>query len=338
MSFNSKPPVPIELAVHLVHLSPVEKRKRAWYDGVMKNISDEQTVFRIEKGYKRSMLYTTIIFLFISTIGLLVPVFNPLKKPGEYIVIILWETICLMFIVYSSWYYFGSRRFAVRVYPDGLRFGANETTPLVLWSDIQRLKMQRCWKRIKVVGRDKKILGRINLQLDGIASLISKILKTAPHINQVPPSIDGPLRFRGSRKALLAVCGVLVGSLILLIKFWPILGNKKYGGLIVIFGLLFWIYTFARKENEAVEFKDNILIVKTMASERHFNRKEIASVELFVPTPKRSGESLDVLIRLRNKKVIEICPKGQDPFDIYGTCRRFLASPGEIEVFAQKEE
>jgi hypothetical protein len=133
------------MEVNLGNLSLVEKRKRAWYDGIMKNNSDKQTVFRIEKGYKRSMLYTTIIFLFFSAIGLLVPVFNPLKKPGEYIIIILWETICLMFIIYSSWYYFGSRRFTVRVYPDGLRFGANETRPLVLWSEIQRLKMQRCW-------------------------------------------------------------------------------------------------------------------------------------------------------------------------------------------------
>jgi hypothetical protein len=86
----------------LRHLSLVEKRKMAWYDGVMKNISDEQTVFRIEKGYKRSMLYTTVIFLFFSSIGLLVMVINPLKNPGEYIIVILWETICLIFIIYSS--------------------------------------------------------------------------------------------------------------------------------------------------------------------------------------------------------------------------------------------
>jgi hypothetical protein len=288
--------------------------------------------------YRRSFLFGAFtVFLFFLFV-ILVAIVNPLKtRAGMYAFYAL-EALLLTGVIYFARVYFGYESYTVTVEANGLRFGAKETAPVVPWSDIRKLKMGRNIKRINVLGVDNKILGTIKLQLEGIDRLIHTILNAMPQTGTISASNGGIRRFKGSLTTFVVWGLFEAGSAAFAIFHWSTADPKKYLGLVVFLVLLFLGPLFAKTEIRVLEFIDNHLAIKTLMSRKSYTRNDISSVELFVPTPKTHGRSMDVALHLHGREVLEICPSNQNPFEIFWTCRRFLGRPDEIRVFEPQEE
>lgn len=301
-------------------------------------MNEKQRVFKLEKMYRRGFLFGALTTLFVFLFAVLVWIKDPLESRAGIYAFYALEVLLFVVIIHFARVYFGYESYTVNVEPDGLRFGAKETAPVVPWSDIGKLKMGGTGNRINVLGRDNKILGTIKLQLDGIDRLVHTILNAMPQTDTLPASTAGTRRFKGPLTSFV-VWGLLpVGFGVLTVFQWSTPGSTKYLGLLLTLVFLFLIPLFVKTEIRWIEFTDTHLVIKTLASQKSYTRKRIRAVELFVPTPKNQGKSMNVLIYTGKKKTVEICPSNQDPFEIFWTCRRFLDRSDEIRVFNPQEE
>lgn len=303
-------------------------------------MNDNQKVFKLDEGYRNSMMYTAFlcfVFLILGLIALVLAIVNPRNPIVPYVVF-----ATVVFFVwltrYFYRYYTGSERFTVRVEDHGLRFGADENAPLVPWSEIRGLRPGRSEKLVDVVGFDDKPRGSINLRLERISDLLQTLMNTIwnthPQTGLLPPRADGTLRFKRSYYWFIFFQLFIAGFIALAVILDP---EKWYGVPIFLSPLWgFTTYDFL-KDIRWIELSENLLVVKTLFSRRRFTGEDIWSVELVVPARNRYAYSLNVLIRLPGGKIKGICPVGNDSFIIFWNCRRFLNRTDEITVFQQVE-
>ncbi len=301
-------------------------------------MNHNQRVFKIDEGYRKSMLYSAIfsgVILLLALISLATVILKP-RHPAA-----LYTSIAM--VVFLAWitryfyrYYTGYERYTVRVEDHGLRFGADETVPVVPWSEIRGLRTGRSDKHVELTGPDDKPRGLINLQLEGISDLLQILMNTLwnadPQTGFLPPRPGGTLRFKRSYYWFILFQVFVAGFIALAV----ILDPGKWYGVPVFLSPVWGFSTYGfLKGIRWIEFSENLLVVKTLFSRRRFTGEDIWSVEFFVPARNRKTYSLNVLIRLPGGKIMGISPVGHDSFIIFWNCRRFLNRSDEIRVFQQ---
>jgi len=286
------------------------------------------------------MLYAAIFSFAVLLLWLIssIPVILKPRSPIAIYIVLTMNGFLFWATIYFTWYYTGSERYTVRLRDGGLQFGADETTPYFLLTNIRKLRTRRYSRHIRVIGRDGKPRGVIKLQLEGIADLLRILMSTLenadPQTDILPLRTGNRLRFRRSPWLFIFFQAIVAGFIVLAVKLDP---DRWYAPAIFLSPIwLLSVYGFFTGIRR-LEFTDNLLVVKTILSRRKLTGSDITSVELSVPAPWKSNESLDVLLRLPGGEILSICPLCQDPFVVFWNCRYYLNQDDDIQVFQQLE-
>jgi hypothetical protein len=274
------------------------------------------------------LLVLLLVALLLGIVSIILTVIKPLNLMAAAVALVLTGSF-LGLSIKSYKNYQRSLRYELQLFNDRIRIQDDGSRIDIPLSDIQHLSVRGNNQQIEILDQSKRSLGSISPHLSEVSELIKTLMGVIKKPSVDPLTGDLRIRIKGSFRIFLKYLSFITGIFLICILVDL---QKWYGYLLFLSPALIIGLIRMLKSVRWIEISNQTLEIKTARSQTTINRGNILSLELYIPSPTRSNESIDVIVKIQGGQEIFICPNNQDPFSVYWTLRHFLNLSGEVTI------